>query len=217
MASNDYLWQKQELRDTPGYTDYVVGVNRNVNGIITSAELKRYYSNIDAEIYFNGEWIEDIAEIDWTYHQSTLPLYGYNSYVFDDVAQGNRIISGSFAINFTKPSKVNEAIKVNNTEVDTSANPSSYEDVEQFLINNSPTISKNTLETVKNDQHYHIWGNKFDIDIVSGEFENYSGQPVHIILTDCYLTDSPRQMRNKDGGNVIEVYRFIARDFKFLE
>ena len=32
--------------------------------------------------------------------EQVLPIYGYNSYTFDDVLRGNRIIQGTFRINF---------------------------------------------------------------------------------------------------------------------
>ena len=62
----------RELRTTPGYTNYVVGVNKNLSGALSSAFLKRYYSNIDAEIYINGEWVEDISTIQNCYEDSSI-------------------------------------------------------------------------------------------------------------------------------------------------
>ena len=66
---------------------------------------KRYFSAIDAEIYFGGinnTFIDEIVQITWTLEQATLPIYGYNSYVFDDLVIGSRQVTGSFSINFTK-------------------------------------------------------------------------------------------------------------------
>ena len=45
----------RELRSTPGYTNYVTDIKKNRGGAVSSAHLKRYYSNIDADVYFNGE------------------------------------------------------------------------------------------------------------------------------------------------------------------
>ena len=63
---------------------------------------KRYYSSIDAEIYFGGIFIDEVTNIAWSVQQQALPIYGYNSYCFDDVAVGARLINGQFTINFTE-------------------------------------------------------------------------------------------------------------------
>lgn len=203
------------LRDTPGYTNYVVGVKKNSSGAISSAELKRYYSSIDAEIYFNGEWVEDISTIQWSIGQQTMPLFGYNSFIFDDVAQGSRLINGSFVIVFTKPTKVEKAIAEEGAY--SASNESSFEKEEAFIISSSGIAAvSNTGTENKNPPHDCIWKHKFDIDIVCGEKENKTGVPVHIILKDCYITSS-QSMRNKDGGVAEEAYQFIARDFITIE
>ena len=67
------------------------------------SEAKRYYSSIDADIYFGEIYIDEIVNIQFVVQQNAMPLYGYNSFVFDDMALGNRIVSGSFVINFTAP------------------------------------------------------------------------------------------------------------------
>ena len=106
ITKSETLTQNRELRSTPGYTNYVTSANKDINGIVSSAFLKRYYSNIDAEIYVNGNWAEDISSIQWDISQQTTPLYGYNSYIFDDVAQGARLINGSFTVAFTRNSAI---------------------------------------------------------------------------------------------------------------
>ena len=211
------------LRDTPGYTGYVAGVNKKISGAITSAELKRYYSNIDAEIYVNGNWIEDIASISWTINQQTLPLYGYNSYIWDDVAQGTRIISGGFIINFTGPNKVAKMIatdsptEYSNGTANTINVGSNFEKEEEYIISNDNiAVKANAGVITTNPVHYCIWKEKFDIDIVCGEFEKKGGYPVHIILKDCYITNTS-QLRSKDGDVVADQYTFIARDFVTIE
>ena len=179
-----------ELRTTPGYTNYVTEVKKNLGGAISSAQLKRYYSNIDAEIYFNGEWVEDIGTIQWTVNQQTMPIFGYNSYIYDAVAQGSRLIQGTFTLSFTNPRKIDDIITVN--------------------------LGRNGANLKANPEHKAIWmNNRFDIDIVCGEYESIGGNAVHIILQDCYLTDVST-MRGKDGGVAEEQYSFIARDYKTI-
>ena len=207
--------KNRELRSTPGYTNYVISTNKDINGAISSASLKRYYSNIDDEIYVNGNWAEDISSIQWDISQETTPLYGYNSYVFDDIAQGIRLVSGSFTVAFTKPRQIEELIK-NYITVKEGASPASFEDTRASLNTIKVTLNENGKEITSNNVHKPIWSQgSFDIDIVCGEYETASGSAVHIILKDCYVTGS-RSMRNKDGGVAEELYSFIARDFKTI-
>lgn len=205
----------RELRPTPGYTNYVVDTRKSLSGLVSSAMLKRYYSNIDAEIYINGEWVEDIGSIQWSIDQQTMPLYGYNSYVFDDLAQGSRIISGSFTLAFTKPRRLEEVIK-NYLAVNENATMLSYENMISQLSTKTVELSRNGKSLVSNNNHMPIWaGEKFDIDIVCGEYETTGGEAVHIILKDCYLTGT-KSIRSKDGGVAEELYTFIGRDFKTI-
>ena len=86
---------------------YIDDVTRLGDRTITSniVDGKRYFSSIDAEIYFGGlenTFIDEIVQISWTMEQATLPIYGYNSYTFDDLVIGSRQITGCFIINFTK-------------------------------------------------------------------------------------------------------------------
>lgn len=205
----------RELRPTPGYTNYVVDTKKSLSGLVSSAMLKRYYSNIDAEIYINGEWVEDIGMIQWSIDQQTMPLYGYNSYVFDDMAQGSRIISGSFTLAFTKPRRLEEVIK-NYLAINENATTFSYENMISQLSTKTVELSRNGKSLVSNNNHMPIWaGDKFDIDIVCGEYETTGGEAVHIILKDCYLTGT-KSIRSKDGGVAEELYTFIGRDFKTI-
>lgn len=210
------------MRDTPGYTNYVVGVKKNISGAISSAELKRYYSSIDAEIYINGEWYEDIAQIQWQVMQQTMPLFGYNSYIWDDIAQGTRIIQGVFVVNFTGPNKVVNAIETNKPTDYTngainSNNGTTFEDEEEYVIQNSEIVAKaNSGVITTNKPHDKIWGSKFDIDIVCGEKETKGGAPVHIVLKDCYIINSTHN-RGVNGGVASETYTFMAQDFVTIE
>ena len=215
ITKSETLTQNRELRSTPGYTNYVTSANKDINGIVSSAFLKRYYSNIDAEIYVNGNWAEDISSIQWDISQQTTPLYGYNSYIFDDVARGARLINGSFTIAFTKPRIIDELIK-SYIPIKRGASVSSYEDTRESLSTIKVKLNENGKEITSNDAHQPIWSQgSFDIDILCGEYETASGGPVHIILKNCYIIGC-RSMRNKDGGVAEELYSFVARDFKTI-
>lgn len=205
----------RELRSTPGYTNYVTDIKKNLGGAVSSAQLKRYYSNIDAEVYFNGEWVEDIAAIQWSIAQETMPIFGYNSYIYDAVAQGSRIIQGSFTLAFSTPRKIEKLIE-RYKEAGTETKTVSYEELTQALSKNTVKLNRFGSELVTNNQHLPIWMNsRFDISIVCGEYESIGGNAIHIILKDCYITNCA-SLRSKDGGVAEEQYSFIARDYKTI-
>lgn len=215
IEKSQILTTNRQLRSIPGYTNYVVAANKDINGIVSSAFLKRYYSNIDAEIYVNGKWAEDISSIQWDISQQITPLYGYNSYIFDDVAQGSRLINGSFTIAFTRPRIIEEFLN-EYTALKEGSSTASFEDTQSSLNTVKVKLNENGKKITSNNPHQPIWAQgNFDIDIVCGEYETAGGEAVHIILKNCYITGC-RSMRNKDGGVAEELYSFIARDFKTI-
>lgn len=210
-----------ELRDTPGFTNYVVSTEKTLTGAVSSAYLKRYYSNIDAEVYFNGNWVEDIQSIQWTINQETLPLFGYNSHLWDDVAQGIRLIQGNFTVLFTKPQPVFDYIDVYGNKTLRSAvtgtTKMTYEQELDSLQKTKISMGQNdNSKYIRNGQHAPVWASRFDIDVVCGEFEESGRYPVHIILKNCYVTNC-NTLRSKDGEPTAELYQFIARDFETIE
>lgn len=229
MANTVVKERNYELRSTPGYTNYVVGTAKDISGVVGSSIYKRYYSDINAELYINGEWFEDIVSISWTVAQGTMPLYGYNSYIYDDVAQGSREIRGGFAINFTKPDILTEFIAAhkNNSTYAATKNGTSYEAKSIAENTNGTIIDGAATKIVENPAHDSIWTwrsngvpkPRFDIDIVFGELENLRGTnilPNHIILWDCVLQSNGIGI-TADKGSLIESYNFLARDFKVIK
>jgi hypothetical protein len=55
---------------------------QSIPPILNTANNTRYYSSIDAEIYFGDIYVGEIKNITWNIQQNSLPLYGYNSYTF---------------------------------------------------------------------------------------------------------------------------------------
>lgn len=60
--------------------------------------LEEYYSGVDADIYIGEKYCDYVASIQYTLQEQLNPIYGYASYVYDDVAIGNRIVVGSIKI-----------------------------------------------------------------------------------------------------------------------
>lgn len=84
-----------------------------------------YFSGSDIRVYFEDILIDEITDLQFILEEKVLPIHGYNSFTYDAVARGSRIVQGTFAINFKEAdylrSAVSEVIK-NRNEFDTNKN-----------------------------------------------------------------------------------------------
>ena len=205
----------QPLDQRPIHTPYVTTYHRRktANGFsIDSAYLKRYFSMIDAEIFFGNEYVEDIATIDWSVNQNALPIFGYNSYTYDEVARGSRIISGSFTINFTSPNYLFDILKT--AEEDSITNMASY--VVNVPSGSQAAINKKLEGTgIDGNNRSPIWPETFDIDVLFGQ-KTEIGNPVHIFWEGGVLENCRIILDSTGAGmpNVKEAYSFIAKDIR---
>lgn len=77
-----------------------------------------YFSGAQAQIYIGGVLLDEVTTLQWNEHQSKVPLYGYASQYFDEIARGAVIVQGQFSINFVEPNylySVLQALTVNST------------------------------------------------------------------------------------------------------
>lgn len=217
--ATDYVNRNKELRNTPGYQNYVVEQGKTLNGLADSVVFKKYYSDTSAELYFNGHWLEDINAVQWQVQRQTYPLFGYNSFIYDDVALGNRIIYGAFTINFTEPDKLRKVIAQSKVTAQGNTDTVSYEDYSAKSHTTKITIDGTETTLQGNDAHATIWSPRFDIDVVFGESDVLGSSvvlPKHIILWDCHLIGS-QIMTSTNDGVLQESYQFLARDFKVIK
>lgn len=59
-----------------------------------------YFSGCDTSIYIGDTWVEDVTGLSFTLYENVKPLYGYNSFTYDQVARGARLVEGQFKIAF---------------------------------------------------------------------------------------------------------------------
>ena len=103
-----------ELSSQLSYTNKNVeyDITRNSKGYTQSnPKYKRYYSQIDANVWFGDKLVSDIQNIAYNLVQHDMPIFGYNSYIYDEIAIGNRIVQGAFTINFTSPRYIEDIIE----------------------------------------------------------------------------------------------------------
>lgn len=199
--------------ERPVYTNYVNGYSKHKTKdgySFDSAFMKRYYSTLDAEIYFGNSFVEDVVDISWSITQSQMPLFGFNSYVYDEVALGSRIIQGQFVINFTSPNYLFKLLE--EAQAESITNMSSYSVVKTKEEATKSEVATNGSSGITPDDHKPLWPQTFDIDVVFGE-KTSAGNPVHIVLDGVKIKDS-RMGVGVTGEPIMEIYSFIARDIK---
>lgn len=185
------------------YFSYGINLNASNRDLVTSTvkyenQTKRYFSSIDAEIYMGGVRILDINRIDFSYQENKMPIYGFNSFIPSRVIVGQKLIQGTFIINFTKPGYIAELL---NSSMRESEIAGKYDKVGKSCdVNNAPLFKKS-----------------FDILLGYGghNIENEkSYNSCYQILQGVYITGF-QQILDVSGEPIYEVYTFIARDFNF--
>ena len=216
---NEYEQDVMLLDRRPAWIDTNTEYHRTKTAqgfLVDSAIIKRYYSVIDAEVYFGNEYVEDVHDIHWGIQQNVQPLFGYNSYTYDEVARGNRLIVGSFTIVFTSPNYLFSILQAaNKANVTLVENMASYE-VPKLGDTVQPTFRSAAYGQRETGHHAAMWPQDFDIDIIFGE-KTGAGDPVHVILLGVAI-QSCQQILDASAASgppiIMEQYQFIAQDIR---
>ena len=162
---------------------------------VNHVKKKRWYSSINAQIYFNEVLINELIQIQWTEMENLLPIFGYNSYVWDEIACGSRICQGMFAINFIIPDYLHRVLESENTD----------DNVEYHNVAEDHAANKRKAKNKKNGFTIMIgYGDKDYKDEITGEVPYIYLENVHI--------QSVGQAMDTQGGGIVELYQFQARD-----
>ncbi len=190
-----------------------------------SENMKRYFSSLDMEIFFGDNYIDEIVDLRYSVKQNILPLFGYNSYTYDEMAIGNRIIQGSFTVNFTKPGfllEVLEKMKEEDIERELAQVQkinATIENMQDEVIASSQDgyTSEGIIASSENLVSYEkilskraLWDKTFDIDMMYGKNDK-KYKPDHTILTGVAIMDCSQEL-GISGAPILETYTFLARD-----
>lgn len=202
-----------ELSSQLSYTNKNVeyDITKNSKGYTQSnPKYKRYYSQIDANVWFGDKLVSDIQNIAYNLAQHDMPIFGYNSYIYDEIAIGNRIVQGAFTINFTSPRYIEDIIEKYKSASIVNEDTVKIEEYSEII---KPLRTSTNVH--KNPEHDSIWKNGFEIDITYGEDDNIMGDPIHVILLDCHIMNV-QTVLDSSGRPILEQYQFIARDRKLV-
>ena len=211
-------WRAPELDKTPVYVPRVKSYSRlkTKDGLLeSSAVLKRYYSSIDAELYFGNEYVEDISDIQWQLQQNNLPIFGYNSYTFDEIAVGSRLVRGNFSIRFTSPNYLFNILNTAKEEQIMSMTSYKVASHDRILGEVRGATDPHLEGSIVGTKHKELWPQTFDIDIVYGKPEG-TFKEVHIFLTNVRILSCTSGASSSSPTPITEVYEFVAKDIKTL-
>ena len=172
---------------------------------------KRYYSALDAEIFFGDIFVDDITDIGWGTQQQTLPIFGYNSYTFDGMAVGSRMVQGQFSTNFHQRSYLQNL-----------QNDPSFVSIARMLYGEEDKNKTSAFtSTYRKRLNLPVWDKGFDIVIAYGTHgESAKGLKestiaTYVVIECCQITGS-QTMLTSDGMPVTETYTFTARDVRYV-
>ena len=170
--------------------------NNRANGNV------RYFSSIDADIYFGDQFIDEVTSINWQVQQNVLPIIGYNSYTFDALAVGSRMVSGQFSVNFTKANYLGEVLNVM-TKVSRNA-----------YGKDNPVKSNVYTDADGIRTHTPVWDAGFDIVVGYGGTSDGTSYEQNITLECCQLMGCAQGL-DPSGEPIQEIYTFIAKDIRY--
>lgn len=86
---------------TPSTHKYIPRIEQRQNNLF----VEEYYSSTDTKITIKGEEQKEVAYISYSIQEQLKPLYGYASFTYDDMAVGNRIVTGTMKISLKNPER----------------------------------------------------------------------------------------------------------------
>lgn len=99
-------------------TDYGTGNFYDANSLQSyhyveskSSPKREYFSGANAKVYFGDVWVDQITEISFSLQEQVAPIYGFQSYTFDRISRGSRMVTGQFTINFTENGYLQSILK----------------------------------------------------------------------------------------------------------
>ena len=162
----------------------------------SAGNIKRYFSNVESEIYFGDKEMEDIYQFQFSIDEKVLPVYGYNCYHASELVSGQRLIQGQFILNYTNE----QEIKTTLGEIDSS--------VYESILADSYHPSGGSISDP-------IYNKLFDIMIGYGYYNVKDKQTYNATcqtIIGCKI-NGMQKVIDSTGQPIMEVYNFIAMDF----
>ena len=106
--------------------------------------VEEYYSSTDTQIKIDDEEQTEIGYINYSIQEQLKPLYGYASRTFDDIAIGNRIVTGMFKVPIKNPEIQTSLKTIKNSQNKKNGDYEDYNSQQEDLQNAIEWITGNT-------------------------------------------------------------------------
>lgn len=186
MAANYYKY-KANMNDRTYFTSVITD---------TAGRAKRYFSNVESEIYFGDQEMDDLYQFEFGIDEKVLPIYGYNCYYASELVSGQRIVQGQFVVNYTDTMLIQNTL----SKIDNSVYKES-KTAEQYVPGG--------------DFHHAIYDKEFDIMIGYGYYDVKDKQTYNATsqtILGAKITGMHKVM-DTTGQPILEVFTFVAKNF----
>lgn len=130
---------------------YIDITNKNRYEFDTRKETtkKEYFSGANVRVYFGNIHVDQMAAISFNMQEQVTPIYGFNSYRFDKIARGSRIVSGTFTLSFTENGYLQTILDRLSSGIDAKNNNLMWEEQVEALKKDIPReTSARTIENI---------------------------------------------------------------------
>ena len=191
--------------------------NKFTSTVETTFGTKRYFSQLDTEVYFGAVQIDEIVAIDFTIAEPKLPIYGYNSFYPNRIVSGRRTVQGTFALNFTQ----HNCSTCGNTHLATTRLLDILSHIDDSILANDyeALIYRCPEEdsTGLGIGNSAIFNKMFDITLSYGYGKTEGMQTYNSCfqtLVGVQIVDY-RQALDTEGNPILDMYSFIAKDIRY--
>ena len=185
MAANYYKYNAN-MNDRTYFTSVITD---------TAGRAKRYFSNVESEIYFGDQEMDDLYQFEFGIDEKILPIYGYNCFYATELVSGQRIVQGQFVVNYTDTKLIQNTLS--------SIDDSVYKEI------------KAEKYVPGGDLHHAIYDKEFDIMIGYGYYDVKDKQTYNATsqtILGAKITGMHKVM-DTTGQPILEVFSFTAKDF----
>lgn len=163
---------------------------------------KVYYSGANVRVYFGDIWIKEMVSIQFSIEENVAPIYGFNSYMFDKIARGTRMVTGAFILNHTENGYLDVILEQLQKNIDGENFDSLSESKMNELVNDLPSY-----KSERNIQNLLQIDGKKSYDTYIAELKNSFWVPSKASKNTIYKSGREREFdtsyyKNPEGTSI---------------
>lgn len=152
--------------------------------------IEEYFTAVDCDIYLNNKKCDYISSIRYTINEGVMPIYGYASYTYDDIAIGTRLVSGEIKIPVSNHETAIYDFTANGARTTNTTKQNTQTNTRPLWVTNKTTLSTSSyLDTVRNIYNNGYILNDNNITRMKTEFKQ--GEKIYrdVDLNDIVVVD----------------------------